>query len=172
MRFFLVTFSSLALLLPLTRPLNEDGRLKQAENTCGNESYVENRLLVTLTNEASQSFETYQPKHFPELLVENIIDLTSASNEAFKGRVNSFETGFPSDGLSLNSFNRTFRLDLEKGRYESPYEAAKLIEKRPDVLCTSPDFVCRANSVNPNDTLFSSQWGLSNASFPQAWDIT
>ena len=132
--------------------------------------YVEDRIIVSMTNEESRKFKEYGPEDFPELPVERVVDLTSSSYQAFLAREKETEPTEFGDSLSIDRFNRILRLDLEGGSCE-PTEALKIIGRRDDVLNASLDYILEASSASFNDPLASDQWAINKLQLPDVWDI-
>jgi subtilisin family serine protease len=48
----------------------------------------------------------------------------------------------------------------------------RAFSNHPDVLYAEPNYIVRAVTTNPNDSFFSSLWGMQQIGAPSAWDVS
>jgi subtilisin family serine protease len=72
------------------------------------------------------------------------------------------------DGVDVD-LSRVYRIRLAAGA--NVHDAAAILRDEPAVAYAEPDYLAQL-VVTPNDPQFSSQWGLTKISAPDAWDVT
>ena len=141
------------------------------------DDFVDNHVLVVLTNEASLKFKAYTPADFPEITCAKTMELTEAVTPAVRLRV---EDGVEKQGTTAvkispqdpSTFNQILCLELPANNKAGVLEAIVALQKRDDVLYVGPDYYMHGYSTMPNDSLIESQWAVNKISLPLAWDIT
>jgi len=139
-------------------------------------------LLITGTLEAEppeasppriNAAEAYRPKYRPDEVVVKFHDYADASTQNFTaqrhGATVAKRLRFSREPVA------TFKLQAG----ENPEIAAARIARDPNVEFAEPNYIYYASATTPNDTQFSSLWGLKNTAssandmdMENAWDMT
>lgn len=141
------------------------------------DNFVDNRVLVVLTNEASLKFKTYTAEDFPEIVCKETRELTEAVTPSVRLCV---EGGAETQGTNAvkistqdpSTFNQILCLELPGNSKAGVLEAIAALQKRDDVLYVGPDYYMYGHSTVPNDSFIGDQWAVNKISLPLAWDIT
>lgn len=141
------------------------------------DDFVDNHVLVVLTNEASLKFKTYTPADFPEITCAKMTELTEPVTPSVRLRVEGGVEKQDTNAVKIStqdpsSFNQILCLELPVNSKEGVLEAIAALQKRDDVLYVGPDYYVHGYSRTPNDPKITSQWGINKISLPAAWDIT
>ena len=105
------------------------------------DDFVDNIIMVVITNIASLKFKEYTVADFPEIQCIAVQDLSTAAAE----RVQTFlETGTVPDVLgfdkevNIEQFHQILCLTIGNAGKQNVLDAIKELEKREDVLSASP----------------------------------
>ena len=142
------------------------------------DDFVDNHVLVVLTNEASLQFRDYSPEDFPEIDCLQTEDLTKSVAPMVKMKVDSMKGIQPSSTTSVrvstqdpSAYNQILCLELPTNSKANVIKAIKQLQDREDILYVGPDFYVYG-CATPNDYNATTQWGIGKISLPSAWDIT
>jgi thermitase len=72
---------------------------------------------------------------------------------------------------ALVPLSRTGEVYLLHSKSRSAIEALTVTKNRPEVVYAEPNYMFHASAI-PNDTYFSSVWGMNRIAAPAAWDQT
>ncbi len=147
------------------------------------DDFAENRVLVVFDNESSLKFDELQPSDFSEVNCTNVYDLSKATDEAVKLKMDALGGGICGGdasrvaseqnitNLEMRSYKRIVCLELEEKGKESVLEAIETLEKRKDILYVGPDYKISVAMNEPNDQRYDEQWAINMIQLPQAWDM-
>lgn len=120
-------------------------------------------VLILLTNEASLQLKEYTPADFPEISCVSVRDLTAPTWEIVKIKLaggDASQMGMDDlekaqsimDNIKLDTYKRTFQLNLKEQSKEAVLEAIRLLEVRDDVYCAEPNYIMELASCAPEKT--------------------
>ena len=146
------------------------------------DNFAENGVLVVLNRETTLSFKTYTSEDFAETKCSKVTDLTGElsalakkqyDSKASKSRNTSIMDVTLNNELNINfnSFRTILYIELAEGGKENVLAAVKQLEERDDVLSAEPDYI-GSICATPNDPGLGQQWGVTNSSLPNAWNVT
>lgn len=142
------------------------------------DDFVDNHVLVVLTNEASLQFRDYSPEDFSEIDCLQTEDLTKSVAPMVQMKVDSMKGVQPSSTTSVRAstqdpatYNQILCLELPTNSKANVIKAIKQLEKRDDILYAGPDFYVYGYAT-PSDYSATTQWGIGKISLPSAWNIT
>ena len=146
------------------------------------DNFADNGILVVLNKEASLNFRTYAPSDFAETRVSKVTELTKElstfAKKQYDSRTSQPQNASKTDTTSSNELSRSvdkyrtiLYLELAEGDKKNVLATIKQLEERDDVLSAEPNYI-GSIFATPNDLRFGEQWGINNASFPNAWNVT
>lgn len=146
---------------------------KQICNATINDNFVDDSILVTLTNSESLKFLEYSKNSFDNLELLNVSELTEEISEELNEQISGMvDLKNKYDDIFIQKFKRTLILKLAQPSKETVLEYIKVLEKREDVYCAEPSYIGEFTSTNSNDLFSNKQWALNSIKLPDAWDIT
>lgn len=142
------------------------------------DAFVDNHVLVVLTNEASLQFQNYSPEDFSEIECLQVDDLTKTVAPMVQMKVDSMKGNQPAANTSVRvstqdpaTYNQILCLTLPSNSKANVIKVIKQLQDREDVLYVGPDFYVHGYAT-PSDYSATTQWGIGKISLPSAWDIT
>lgn len=152
--------------------------MKVASTATIEDDFVDNHVLVVLTNEASLQFRSYSPDDFPEIDCLQAEDLTKSVAPMVQMKVDSMKGIQPAATASVRvstqdpaTYNQILCLELPSNSKANVLMAIKQLEGRDDILYAGPDFYVYGYAT-PSDYNADTQWGVGKISLPSAWNIT
>ena len=115
---------------------------------CINEDFEDHFVIFTVNRAATFSFREYTVEDFPELALENVIELTYYMSQLVQMQIEAERTkdwsaleGHIKNNmlLNLNTFRRQFLFVLIEPGKEAVLKAIDVLRERPDVISASPD---------------------------------
>lgn len=190
MKFRTIVFSFLligALLVAIT-PVQADNHIDSGyidTNDVSSAKFATDRVLVTLTHDASLKFATYSAASFSEISCKGVTDLTSDIGEKVQQKLTQTATAEKTatftksastfmKNLDINSYKQILCLHLSEPGENNVLAAIKSLSSNPAVYSASPDYIMytEAETVTiPNDPRYNDQWGLEFINMPEAWDL-
>ena len=104
-----------------------------------NEDFANDRVIIVLTKEATRQFLDYGPEDFPELELDEVVDLTSFTVDWVEKKIK----GIPTDRemlVNVEEFKRILSLRLANPSKKNVLRAVALLEQREDVQSASPSY--------------------------------
>lgn len=135
---------------------------KEQDNngTTIDENFVDNRLRVVLTKEATLMFKEYTALDFSEIGATSVIDLMPGSTELAKKQVLAEQTGDYSEIqeyvdndrlLDLDTYKILLSITLDKKSKENVLRVIEILKQRDDVEDASPDYYGQIGPINLNN---------------------
>ena len=122
-------------------------------NENDNSEFADDAVLVVFNNSESLQFKTYSKNDFANINVKQIDDLSSASKNLVRTKVEHILSQISSKSyfadltdrknitsLDVKKYNQIIRIKLEETGREKVISAIKELEKRDDVLLACPDY--------------------------------
>lgn len=104
-----------------------------------NEDFANDRVIIVLTKEATRQFLDYGPEDFPEVELDEVVDLTSFTVDWVEKKIK----GIPTDRemlVNVEEFKRILSLRLANPSKKNVLRAVALLEQREDVQSASPSY--------------------------------
>ena len=104
-----------------------------------NEDFANDRVIIVLTKEATRQFLDYGPEDFPEVELDEVVDLTLFTVDWVEKKIK----GIPTDRemlVNVEEFKRILSLRLANPSKKNVLRAAALLEQREDVQSASPSY--------------------------------
>ena len=104
-----------------------------------NEDFANDRVIIVLTKEATRQFLDYGPEDFPEVELDEVVDLTSFTVDWVEKKIK----GIPTDRemlVNVEEFKRILSLRLANPSKKNVLRAVALLEQRKDVQSASPSY--------------------------------
>ena len=111
-----------------------------------------------------QFFDEGSKKNVPVVSGEILVTFKPGLAEAEIARTNRANRG-----KEKRKIDRINTRVIKLGKGQAIEKALESYRRNPNVILAEPNFIAQA-SIIPNDTLFSSQWGLQQIRCPEAWD--
>ena len=130
---------------------------KVYSNATLDDHFVDNCVMVVLSNAASLSKLSYSASDFSEINCKSAVNLTEAKTnkvalklsggDAVASRTGSSENaqGVNLDGVNLDTFNQILLLELEETGKDKVLAAIKMLAQRADVLYAGPNYIYSIN---------------------------
>jgi hypothetical protein len=155
MKFRTIVFSFLligALLVAIT-PVQADNHIDSGyidTNDVSSAKFATDRVLVTLTHDASLKFATYSAASFSEISCKGVTDLTSDIGEKVQQKLTQTATAEKTatftksastfmKNLDINSYKQILCLHLSEPGENNVLAAIKSLSSNPAVYSASPD---------------------------------
>ena len=140
---------------------------KVYSNATLDDHFVDNCVMVVLSNAASLSKLSYSASDFSEINCKSAVNLTEAKTnkvalklsggDAVASRTGSSENaqGVNLDGVNLDTFNQILLLELEETGKDKVLAAIKMLAQRADVLYAGPNYIYSIDmdSVTSNENI-------------------
>ena len=150
------------------------------------DEFIEDRVVIVLTKEASINFKVYSPDDFKEVGCVRIDDSTRHTLEIVKEQLEAEKTGYWSEKLKeraeygmlidVDKFRRILELRLFEKNKENVIKAINILSKREDVLYAGPDYISKFETAavpTPLPEHFAYQNNAFDAiSLQDAWGIS
>lgn len=120
-------------------------------------------VLVTMTEEVSEINKEYDTSYFDDIAISSIEDLTYMTGDVRNKKY-----------FDESKFKQILKINLPTDSKSNVIEVIDKIERIEGVLSASPNYYENFAKI-PNDSSFSSLWGLDSGSgvnAVDAWDIT
>ncbi len=150
---------------------------KKVCNATLDDNFVDDTIIVTLTNSASLNFKEYNTSSFLELSLLEVRDSTIEISEKIKSQINK-STSITNDMINSNtnfditSFRTTLVLKLANPSKTTVLDYIKILEDRNDVYSAEPNYIGKFESTVSNDSFENEQWAINYLELQNAWDIT
>ena len=158
--------------------------------------FVDDRVVIVLTREASMNFKTYTPEDFAADLFNRVDDSTALTMELVKKQLEAEETGDWSELqlhvenamlVDVENFRRILDLTLKNPGVENVLTAIEFLKGHEDVFYAGPDYLqslqarptplpsdyyYRYYEQNGDIQLYSQNEVHELISLPHAWNIS
>lgn len=136
----------------------EEEAISVIEDLLNKNNYIDNKIMVILTREATERGIEYATNSFSE------IDCKKVSN--------IFTLNKNRKAAENKDFRQVICVELEKGGKDQILNSIIKLSQRNDIEYVGPNYTIEMCSTNPNDILYSQQWGLEQIRANDAWEIT
>ncbi|MCD8025828.1 MAG: S8 family serine peptidase [Clostridiales bacterium] len=135
-----------------------------------NAEYLDNSVLVRLTNSASLQLNDYSAEDFAEVGAVAVDEITEYRTELLKEQ-NSADYVVSDDTVVIdeNDFYQALEITLDSDY--SVLEAIEILQDRDDVLYAQPNYLFTTDAT-ANDTYYSDQYAIDLMDLEDAWDLT
>ena len=137
-------------------------------NNAPEHNFTNDRVLFSLTREATLLFLDYTPECFPEIDVAAVYMSSPRVAEWVRKQL----LGIPTEEtmlVNIETFTRGLTIVLAEPCYYNVLNAIYLLEQREDIAGASPNHIGSWSAVTANDARRSEQWGLDNIHINSAW---
>lgn len=138
--------------------------------------FVDNHVMVILTNTASLDFRNYTPADFSEISCKSVQNLSSAKGAKVQAKLRGEEIAVASTEVSLmstnineNAFRTILCLELETPGKGKVLQAIRALEQRSDVYYVGPDYILPCGPVSPD--ILPLGWGFEAIELSYAQQI-
>lgn len=132
-------------------PIKEVTDVKIYSRATINDNYLDNIVLVGLTQKATFEFRQYTIKDFPEVQLNSVRELTNTTAEKVqKQELTKAQGKMLPEGelkINVNTFRRILELELQENSKENVLKTIRLLGKREDILCAEPSYL----EIPPSD---------------------
>ena len=119
------------------------------------DNFVDNRVMVVLTHEASMEFKSYSAADFPEIACKSVENLSTAAAEKVQAKLRGeipkdldVNAAFMYRNVKVDTFKTILSLELENPGKENVLKAVRALEKREDVYYVGPDYILALDNTN------------------------
>ncbi len=137
------------------------------------DEFVDNEVVIRLTNEESRLLKEYTPNDFDYVGCIKIIEWTKSKTEYLKGLL----AGEPEDEkkhVDIETFHRTFTIYLDKHGKRNVLKAIDLLESRNEIELATPNFIISlcSQDFDTEQPVNDEQWGIEQINTYSAWELT
>lgn len=137
---------------------NTDGKKEETkvfDTATVEDNFVDNRVMVVLTHEASMEFKSYSAADFPEIACKSVKNLSTAAAEKVQAKLRGeipedldVNAAFMYRNVKVDTFKTILSLELENPGKENVLKAVRALEKREDVYYVGPDYIIALDNTN------------------------
>lgn len=137
---------------------NTDGKKEETkvfDTATVEDNFMDNRVMVVLTHEASMEFKSYSAADFPEIACKSVKNLSTATAEKVQAKLRGeipkdldVNAAFMYRNVKVDTFKTILSLELENPGKENVLKAVRALEKREDVYYVGPDYIIALDNTN------------------------
>lgn len=136
-------------------------------------NFADNRLLVVLDKKHSGINKSFDNIFDGIENINSIVDLTKIDNNRKENQTNDENSNglFAMEVNELN-FHQILQVNLVNSSKQLVVDTIHMLDNIDGVLYAGPDYYSGEPGIIPNDSYYSSQWGLNKINAEEAWNIT
>lgn len=143
------------------------------------DDFVDNTIIVILTNEESLKFKKYDVDDFPNIDCVDIVDMTEdTTNKIIEQQKSDYRNINNEDIIiDVKNFNKILKLELGNSNKTKVISSIKILEEYDWILSAQPDFLIKQEnkeilSKNVNNRSLSNDWAYELMQIEEAWEIS
>ena len=143
------------------------------------DDFVDNTIIVILTNEESLKFKKYDVDDFPNIDCVDIVDMTEdTTNKIIEQQKSDYRNINNEDIIiDVKNFNKILKLELGNSNKTKVISSIKILEEYDWILSAQPDFLIKQENKdvltkNVNNRSISNDWAYDLMQIEEAWGIS
>lgn len=144
------------------------------------DNFVDNTILIILTNEESLKFKKYDVDDFSNIDCIEVIDMTAdTANKIIEQQMSNYRNVNNEDIIiDASKYNKILKLELSNSNKNKVISSIKILEEYDWILSAQPDFLIKQENKDVltksvvNNRSLSNDWAYDLMKIEEAWGIS